>query len=153
MYKYFCFSSGSVEVICSCDVNQKYTIFQCFPNYVIHWPWKYQFANIYMTEMRKSSLWKTSRWNARLIYTINKNNNKNRARITKAFEKFLVSETTLSIITKIFLLCTLNDIASFNFFKFCWFEQWINILKFKVSTSKDCCFYFLLLPNLWKTAR
>ena len=69
--------------------------------------------------MRKSSLRKTSRWNARLIYTINKNNNKNRARITKAFEKFLVSETTLSIITKIFLLCTLNDIASFNFFEIC----------------------------------
>ena len=69
--------------------------------------------------MRKSSLRKTSRWNARLIYTINKNNNKNRARITKAFEKFLVSETTLFIITKIFLLCTLNDIASFNFFKIC----------------------------------
>ena len=56
-------------------------------------------------------------------YTINKNNNKNniknQARITKAFEKFLVSETILSIITKIFLLCTLNDIASFNFFEIC----------------------------------
>ena len=112
---------------------------------------------IYTIEMRKSSLRKTSRWNARLIYTINKNNNKNnnknQARITKAFEKFLVSETILSIITKIFLLCTLNDIASFNFFKFCWFEQSINTLKFKVSASKGCCFCFLLLPNLWKTAR
>ena len=104
--------------------------------------------------MRKSSFRKT--WNARLIYTINKNNNKNnnknQARITKAFEKFLVSETILSIITKIFLLCTLNDIASFNFFKFCWFEQSINTLKFKVSASKDCC-CFLLLPDLWKIAR
>ena len=106
--------------------------------------------------MRKSSLWKTSKWNARLIYTINKNNNKNnknQARITKAFEKFLVSNTILSIITKIFLLCTLNNIASFNFFKFCWFEQSINTLKFKVSASKGCCFCFLLLPNLWKIAR
>ena len=112
---------------------------------------------IYTIEMRKSSLRKTSRWNARLIYTINKNNNKNnnknQARITKAFEKFLVSETILSIITKIFLLCTLNDIASFNFFKFCWFEQSINTLKFKVSAPKDCCFCFQLLPNLWKIAR
>ena len=112
---------------------------------------------IYTIEMRKSSLRKTSRWNARLIYTINKNNNKNnnknQARITKAFENFLVSETILSIITKIFLLCTLNDIASFNFFKFCWFEQSINTLKFKVSASKGCCFCFLLLPNLWKIAR
>ena len=63
--------------------------------------------------MRKSSPRKTSRWNAGLIYTINKNNNKNnnknQARITKAFEKFFVSETILSIINKIFLLCTLND--------------------------------------------
>ena len=106
--------------------------------------------------MRKSSLWKTSKWNARLIYTINKNNNKNnknQARITKAFEKFLVSNTILSIITKIFLLCTLNNIASFNFFKFCWFEQSINTLKFKVSASKGCCFCFLLLPNQWKIAK
>ena len=57
------------------------------------------------------------------MYTINKNNNKNdnknQARITKAFEKILVSETILSIITEIFLLCTLNDTASSNFFKFC----------------------------------
>ena len=109
-------------------------------------------------QSRKSSLRKTSRRNARLIYTINKNNNKNnnknQARITKAFEKFLVSETILSIITKIFLLCTLNDIAYFNFFKFCWFEQSINALKFKISAaSKDCCFCILLLPNLWKIAR
>ena len=35
-----------------------------------------------------------------LMYTINennKNNNKNQGRITKVFEKFLVSETILSI--------------------------------------------------------
>ena len=51
--------------------------------------------------MRKCLLWKTSRWNARLIYTINKNNgnnNKNQDRITKAFEKFLLSAAILSII-------------------------------------------------------
>ena len=48
---------------------------------------------------------------------------------------------------------TLNDIVSFNFFKFCWFEQSINTLKFTVSASKGCCFCSLLLPNLWKTAR
>ena len=47
---------------------------------------------------------------------------------------------------------TLNDITSFNFFKFCWFEQSINNLKFKVFTFKGYCFSFLLLPNLWKTA-
>ena len=111
-----------------------------------------KFSYIYTIEMRKSLLRKTSRWKERLIYTINKNNNKNnnknQARITKTFEKFLVSEIILSIITKIFLLCTLNDIASFNFFKFCWFEQSINTLKFKVSASKGCCFCFLLLSNL-----
>ena len=159
IYKYFCFSSGSLQLICSCDVNQKYyTIFHWFPNhllYIDHGNTK--FSYIYTIEMRKSLLRKTSRWKKRLIYTINKNNNKNnnknQARITKAFEKFLVSETILSIITKIFLLCTLNDIASFNFFKFCWFEQSINTLKFKVSASKSCCFCFLLLPNLWKIAQ
>ena len=107
--------------------------------------------------MQKSSLRKTSRWNARLIYTINKNNNKNnnknQARINKAFKKFLVSQKILSIITKNFLLCTRNHIASLNIFKFCWFEQFINTLKFKVSASKGCCFCFLLLPNLWKIYR
>ena len=73
--------------------------------------------------MQESSPLKTSKWNARLIYTINKNNNKSnnkkQARITKAFEKTLLSEKILSIITKIFLLYTVKDIASFNFFKFC----------------------------------
>ena len=126
--------------------------FHWFPNhllYIDHGNTK--FSYIYITEMRKSSLRKTSRWNTRLIYVINKNNNKNnnknQARITKAFEKFLVSETILSIITKIFLLCTLNDIASFNFFKICWFEQSISCLKFKLSASKGCCFCFLLLST------
>ena len=120
--------------------------------FVIYWPTKCQLFIYYSTEMQKGSLWKTSKWNARLIYSINKNNsksnNKNQARITKAFEKTLLSETILSIITKIFLLYTLRDIASFNFFKFCWFVQSINTLKIKVSASKGCCFCFLLLPNL-----
>ena len=49
-----------------------------------------------------------------------------------------------------FLSCTLNYIASFNFF---WFEQSINTLKFKSSASKSFCFYFLLLPNLEKNTR
>ena len=44
----------------------------------------------------------TSRQNARLIETIdknnNKNNNKNKDRITKAFKEFLQSKTILSII-------------------------------------------------------
>ena len=131
----YCFSSGSLELIWSCDVNQKYyMIFHWFANHLFYIDrGNTKFSYICTIEMRKSSLWKTSRWNARLIYTINKNNNKNnnknQARITKAFEKFLVSETILSIITKIFLLCTLNDIAFFNFFKFCWFEQSINTLS------------------------
>ena len=127
-------------------------IFHWFPNhllYINHGNTKFSF--IYTIEMRKSPLRKTSRWIATLIYAFNKNNNKsnkNQARITKAFEKFLVSETILSIITKIFLLCTLNDIVFFNFFKFCCFEQFISTLEFKVSASKGCCFCFLLLSNL-----
>ena len=77
-----------------------------------------------MIQMQKSPLWKTSRWNARLIYTINKNNNKknnkNQVRITKAFEKFPLNEKKfIYYITKIFLFYTLSDIASFKFFKFC----------------------------------
>ena len=158
IYKHFCFSSGSLQLICSCDVTQKYySIFHWFPNHLLYTDHgNTKFSYIYTIEMRKSSLRKAWRWNARLMYTINKNNNKNdnknQARITKAFEKILVSETILSIITEIFLLCTLNDTASSNFFKFCWFKQSINTLKFKISASKGCCFCFLLLPNLWKIA-
>ena len=133
-------------------------MFHWFPNHLLYIDnGNTKFSYIYTIEMRKSSLRKTSRWNARLIYTINKNNNKNnnknQARITKVFETFLVSETILCIITKIFLLCTLRDIASFNVYKFCWFEQSINTLKFKVSASKSCCFCFLLFPNLWQIAQ
>ena len=123
----FSFSSESLQLICSCDVNQKYyTIFYWFPNHLLYIDHGNTiFLYVYTIEMRKSSLWKTSRWNARLIYTINKTNNKsynkNQTRITKAFEKFLLSERILSIITKIFLFYTLDDIASFNVFKFCWF--------------------------------
>ena len=47
----------------------------------------------------------------------------------------------------------LNYIASFNFFKFFWFEQSINTLKFKTSASKGFCFCFLLLPNCKKNSR
>ena len=146
----FCFASESLQLICLCDVNQRYyMIYYWFPHhllYIDHGNTK--FSYIYTTEMRQSSLWKTSKWNARLIYTINKNNNKtnnkNQARITKTFEKTLLSERILSIAAKILLLYTFNNI-SFNFFKFCWFEQSINTLKFKVFASKGCCFCSLLL--------
>ena len=50
---------------------------------------------IYTIKMRKSLPWKTSRWNARLIYTINKknkNHNINTDMINRAFEKFILSE-------------------------------------------------------------
>ena len=60
-----------------------------------------KFSYIHKTEMWKSSLWKSSGWNARLIYTIDKNQNK----ITKAFEKFLLLETTLSIIQLKYFFC------------------------------------------------
>ena len=106
--------------------------------------------------MRKSSLWKTLGWYARLTCTINeynnKNNNKNQERITKAFEKLLLSDFNYQI-TKIFLWYMFNNIAHFNLFKFSWFKQSINILRFMASTSKAFYFCFLLLPNLWKIAR
>ena len=87
--EYINISSGSLKLVCSCDVNQKYyLIFHWFPNhlwYIDHGNTK--FSYIYAIEIRKSSLGKTSRSNSRLIHTINKNinNNKNQARITKAF--------------------------------------------------------------------
>ena len=64
--------------------------------------------------MRKRSFWATARWNAGLIYPINKSNNKanhkSKDRITKAFKELLLSETFLPIIQiKHF----------FNFFKLC----------------------------------
>ena len=75
----FCFCAESVQLLSSCDVNQKcYLIFYCFPNYFLYIDHgNTKFSYIYMIEKRKSSLWETSRWNARLMYTINKNNNKN----------------------------------------------------------------------------
>ena len=51
--------------------------------------------------MRKKLTLKNFKMESRLIYAINKNNNKNNKnedRITKAFEKFLLSETILFII-------------------------------------------------------
>ena len=135
--------------------NEKYyKIFHWFQNHLLYINYRNtKFSYIYTTEMRKSWIWKTSRWNARLIDTINKNNsknnNKNQAKITKAFKKFILSETILSII-KIFLLYTLNDIASFKFSKFFWFWQSINTMTFKASNSKGFCFCFLLLLNLWE---
>ena len=71
-YMNILFSSESVQLLCSCDVNQKCKIFYCFSNhlfYIDHGNTK--FSYIYTIEMWKSSLWKTSKWNASLIYTIN----------------------------------------------------------------------------------
>ena len=99
----FCFSSESVELHCSLDVNEKCNVFYWFLNHLLYLDHgNTKFWYIYTIKMRKSSLWKTRRRNARLIYTINKNNknnsNKDQDRITKAFEKFLLSETILCII-------------------------------------------------------
>ena len=70
----FCFSSENVQLLCSCDINQKCNIFYWFPNhllYIDHGNTK--FSYICTIEMRKSLLWKISRGNAKLIYTNNKN--------------------------------------------------------------------------------
>ena len=66
----FCFSSESLQLISSCDVNQKcYIIFHWFPNHLLYTNMEItKFSYIYTTDLRKSSLWKTSRWNA--LYTI-----------------------------------------------------------------------------------
>ena len=76
-YMNILFFSESVQLLCSCDINQKCKIFHWFPKhlfYIDHGNTK--FSYIYMIQMQKSLLWKTSRWNARLIYTFNENNNK-----------------------------------------------------------------------------
>ena len=133
----FCFSSESMQLHCSCDVNQKCNLFYWFPNhllYIDHGNTKFSYID--STKMRKSSLWKTWRWNARLMYTINKNNknnNKIKDRITKASKQ----NNFIYYISKIFLLCTLNYIASFNFFRF----FYSNILSILWSLS-------LLLPKV-----
>ena len=74
----FCFSSKNVQLICSRDVNQKYKIFYWFPVHLFYMGHgNSKFSYIYTIEIRKYLLWKFSRWNARLIYTINKNNKNN----------------------------------------------------------------------------
>ena len=117
----FCFSSESVQLHCSRDVNQICNIFYWFPNnlfYIDHRNTK--FLYICTIKMRKSSLWKNWRWNARLIYTIKPGQDK------QSFWKiFSERNNFIYYITKMFLLCTLNYIASFNFF---WFEQSIKSL-------------------------
>ena len=154
---FFCWKSAA-NLLMWCKSKILYDISLFTKPFIMYWPCKYQ---IFMYLYNRDAKMLTSKnlkmeWLI-LIYTINKNNNKNnkknQARITKAFEKFLVSKTVLSIITKIFLLCTLNDITFCKFFKFCWFEQSINTLKLKVSAPKSWCFCFLLLPNLGKIAR
>ena len=98
----FCLSSEIVHLLCSRDVNQKnLKIFHWFPNHLPHTDHgNINFLYIYTIKMQKSSLWNISRWNARLIYYINKfnnkNNNKNQDSISKVFEKFLLSEAVLS---------------------------------------------------------
>ena len=122
-------------------LSKKCNISYWFPNHLLHIDHgSNRFLYIYTIKMRKSPLWKNWEWNARLIYTINyynkNNNNKNQNRITKAFERFLVSKTIyIYCIAKMVLLCTLNYIASFSFF---WFEQSIN--TFKSSASAFYCY-------------
>ena len=148
-----CFSSESMLLLCSRDVNQKYfKAFHWFPNHLLHIDdGNIKFSYIYMIEMQKSSFWKTSVWNATLIYTFNKNNSKNnnKKQDNQSFWEISSKRNNfINQIIKMFILYTLNDIASFNFLKFTWFKQSINTLKFKASASKSFCFYFLLLPNL-----
>ena len=75
---FFLFSE-SLQLSCSCDANQKYYItFHWFQNHLLYINHENtKFSYICAIEMRKSLLWKTSRWSARLISTNNKNNNKN----------------------------------------------------------------------------
>ena len=57
-YMSILFSSESLQLISSCDVNQKYyTIFHWFPNHLLYTDHgNTKFSYIYTTEMRKSSL-------------------------------------------------------------------------------------------------
>ena len=79
-----------------CAAKKQYKTFYWFPYrslYMDHGNTKCSY--IYTIKMWKILPWKTSRWNATLIYTINKNNknhNINKDMINKAFEKFLLSE-------------------------------------------------------------
>ena len=133
-----------MQLHCSLDLCQKCNIFNWFANhllYIDHGNTK--FSNIYTIKMRTSSLWKTWRWNAMLIYTIQKIIKTTIIKTRTGYPKFLISSkwnNFICYITKTFVLCTLNCIASFNFFKFFRFKQSINTLEFKSSASALYCF-------------
>ena len=57
LYMNIFFSSKSLQLLCSCDANQKYTIFHWFPNFPLYWLWKYQiFIYLYDREAKKLTL-------------------------------------------------------------------------------------------------
>ena len=105
--------------------------------------------------MRKSLLWKTSRWNARLIYSINennnKNNNKNQVRINKASEKFPPSEKNLSIIKLKYFFCThLIILLPLTFSNFVILAIH-HTLKFKAYNLKYLPSYIFIVSSLYLT--
>ena len=115
-YERLVFLLKNGQLLCSRDVNWKYhEICYWFPDHLLDiGHGNIKFSYIYTIEMWKSSIWKTSRWNARLIDTIDKNNNRNsngqsnksKDGITKIFKEFLPSKTLLPNNKNIYFLST-----------------------------------------------
>ena len=106
-YERLVFLLKNAQLLCSRDVNWKYHVIgYWFPDHLLYIDYgNIKFSYIYTIVRWKSSLWKTSRWNARLTHTIDKNNNrnsndpnsKNQDKIAKVFKEFFLSETLLPI--------------------------------------------------------
>ena len=109
--------------------------------FALYWPWKCQISCIYTIEKQRSSLWKTARWNARLIYTINKNNKKHDNIFWKISSKW---NNFIYYFIKIFLLYTLN-LLPLTFSNFVHSNNqsilWsLRLLLPKASAFAFCCF-------------
>ena len=118
--------------------------------YIDHENTKFSYINT--MEMRKSSLWKTSRWHARMIHTISKNNNKanngNQDRIIKAFEKLPVREIILSIAELKYFICThLTILLLLTFSNFLDWENpriLCNLRLLFTKPSASAFYYFII---------
>ena len=125
-YERLVFLLKNGQLLCSRDVNWKYhEICYWFPDHLLDiGHGNIKFSYIYTIEMWKSSIWKTSRWNARLIDTIDKNNNRNsngqsnksKDGITKIFKEFLPSKTLLPNNKNIYFLSTYKIFQIFQIF-------------------------------------
>ena len=84
------------------------------------------------------------------ILLIKKNRNNKKNQDNQSFWKISAKcNNFIYYVTKIVPLYSANYIVSFNFFKFSWFEQSINTLKFKASAS-DFYYFQICKKSAWQ---